>query len=62
MIMANKGNNRAAVKGINKERKEKEKELEDLDTTKSKKPPKSNDAKGAQDFGALLEKSPDSTW
>lgn len=61
MITANKGNNRAAVKNINKERKEKEKELEDLDTTKSSKAPRSKSAKGAQDFGALLEKSPDST-
>ena len=61
LIQANKSKNRGAVKNIDKERKEKEKELNKLDTTKSTKAPKSNDAKSAQKFGALLENSPDST-
>lgn len=61
MIKANKSKNQGAVKNIDKERKKKEKELNKLDDGGSVKAPRAKNAKGAQDFGALLEKSPDST-
>ena len=61
MIKANKSKNTKAVKSIDDERKKKEKELNDLDKGKTVKAPRAKSAKGAQDFGALLEKSSDST-
>ena len=61
MIKENKSKNTKAVKNMDDKRKEKEKELNDLDDGGSVKAPKVKNAKGAQDFGALLEKSPDST-
>ena len=61
LIQENKSKNRSAVKDIDDKKKEKEKELSKLDDGGSVKAPKTRSAKGAQDFGALLEKSPDST-